>query len=64
MIRDEIALTIQQEMSRQMRYPPAADLADALLPIVERVAREAAWSRRYDPEPLDDIVRRVMEGGQ
>lgn len=56
-------------------------MADALLPIVERVAREvgdlaerkmleilasgrAGWLCGLMPHEIDDIVRRVMEGGQ
>ena len=38
-VRDEIEAAIRQEAARRMRYPRAPELADALLPIVERVAR-------------------------
>lgn len=77
-VREEIAAKVFQCMVMDRH---ADEIADALLPIVERVAREvgdlaerkmleilasgrAGWLCGLMPHEIDDIVRRVMEGGQ
>jgi len=67
-------MSVRDEIARALRERCAVcgeATADSLLPIVERVAREAAaaaisdrHSESQERAIIDAIVRRVMEGGQ
>lgn len=65
-VRDEIAAKVFQCMVMDRH---SDEIADALLPIVERVVREAAWeganehatNGRTTMSAIDAIVARVME---
>ena len=68
-LRDEIIQIVATRDAETGYTWSAEQIADALLPIVERVAREAATSAFISGASLekfdaDAIVRRVMEGGQ
>ena len=68
MIRDEIAKALAAS-NYWLSQPEIRDATDALLPIVERVVREAAWeganehatNGRTTMSAIDAIVARVME---
>lgn len=71
-LRDEIAKAAAQfDQSTEGKWH-GHQMADALMPIVERAVRDAAWQgasahsekgRVYQAD-IDAIVRRVMEGGE
>ena len=72
-LRDEIAIALFDAID-DLRISQGRIVADALLPIVERAAREAAvqgWHAHHSAdgsctyiEILNAIVARVMEGGE
>jgi len=67
-LRDEIAKALAAS-NYWLSQPEIRDATDALLPIVERVVREAAWeganehatNGRTTMSAIDAIVARVME---